>query len=611
MKQFIFFIFFIPICFIQTCTKAKAQNILNKTISIDVAHKRVKDVLKIISNKADFYFSYNSNIINKDSLVTLSVSNKTIQQVLGMIFKTGYEYKEVGNYIIIRRAPVKLMLITHEAVNDDKTYTLTGYIIDEETGDKIKEASIYEKERLLSTISNDDGFFRLKIKSKYKNISLTVSKEFYRDTTINIQPDYTRQINITMSQVDVFDNMVTISPQSLQVPDTIYAPSSLPDSTIGLHVYKKPDSSTVETTFFGKLLLTSKQKVQSINLSKFFTARPYQLSVVPGWSTNGKLNSQVVNHFSINMFGGYAAGVNGLELGGLFNIDKKDVKYVQAAGLFNTVGQSVSGVQLAGINNLVLDSLTGVQVAGITNYVRNNFYGLQMSGIYNHTGKNFNGVQATGIANYTKDTVKGLQLAGIVNINRNVQGAQIAGIVNYTKKLKGFQLALINIADTSEGLSLGLVNIIFKGYHKLALYSNEVTDFNIAFKTGNRKLYSILMGGMKLNNNKKAYSFGYGIGSDLSFSKKFGINPEISSQQLYMGDWDNLNLLSRLNVNLHYNISKHFSIFAGPAYNVYYSKQVTPKPGYAFILPSDSYSVHHFSDNVTGWLGWNAGITLF
>ena len=37
------------------------------------------------------------------------------------------------------------------------------------------------------------------------------------------------------------------------------------------------------------------------------------------------------------MFGGYTAGVNGLEIGGLFNLNKKDVRYVQAAGLFNIV----------------------------------------------------------------------------------------------------------------------------------------------------------------------------------------------------------------------------------------------------------------------------------
>jgi hypothetical protein len=54
--------------------------------------------------------------------------------------------------------------------------------------------------------------------------------------------------------------------------------------------------------------------------------------------THGKLSGQVTNNFSFNILGGYGAGVNGAEVGGLFNIDKKDVKYTPRwAASFNVV----------------------------------------------------------------------------------------------------------------------------------------------------------------------------------------------------------------------------------------------------------------------------------
>src|SRR3982750_3236473 len=86
--------------------QSSAQNLLGKNISLDVNRQRLDQVLEILSNKGNFYFSYNSNIIRKDSLVSLNVSNKTVAQVLDELLPDHYEFRESGNYIIIRKAPI-------------------------------------------------------------------------------------------------------------------------------------------------------------------------------------------------------------------------------------------------------------------------------------------------------------------------------------------------------------------------------------------------------------------------------------------------------------------------------------------------------------------------
>jgi hypothetical protein len=322
----------------------------------------------------------------------------------------------------------------------------------------------------------------------------------------------------------------------------------------------------------------------------------------------------VVNNFSLNIFGGYTAGTNGLELGGLFNIDKKEVKYFQAAGLFNSVGGEVKGLQLAGINNLVQDSVEGMQAAGINNFVTGKMSGFQVAGIYNHVSDSVKGVQIAGVGNFSKEKVSGVQIAGVSNIsNREMNGVQIAGVINYAKKLRGVQIGLINIADTSAGYSIGLINVIIKGYHKLSFSFNEIQNFNAAFKTGNSKLYSILEAGLNASDSNKVYSFGYGLGSELSLNKRktFSINPELSCQYLYLGSWDYTNLLNRFNLNFNVKLGKYVSLFAGPSYSVYVTNQDFGFSGYRFPIPPSGYNTTKFSSTVTGWFGWNAGINFF
>jgi len=585
-----------------------AQGILAKNVSLQVKNQRLDNVLEIISNKGDFYFSYNSRIVRKDSLISLDVVNRSVKEVLTLLFDDTYEFRESGNYIIIRKAPIRMTMVTRIEEREDKIYTVSGFVYNESSGAAISDASVYEKKLLAAALTNKEGYFKIRLKSsKAAAVELNVSKEFYTDTMVTLEPRHNQEVTITMMPAGNPEDEVTVSPLDYLIPDSLQAtkiPTTLP----------APDSGKVEKTGMARFLLSSGQKIQSLNLRKFFTERAFQVSLLPGLSTHGKLSSQVINNFSFNVFGGYTAGTNGIEFGGLFNIDKKDVRYFQGAGLFNIVGGHVSGVQLAGVNNTVLSPAGGVQVSGVSNFIKGDFTGLQAAGVYNHVTDSVRGIQAAGVGNFAKKKVKGIQFAGVCNFsNKETVGAQISGVINYTKRLKGIQIGLINIVDSSEGYSIGLINIVLKGYHKLSFSTNEVTDVNVSFKTGNARFYSILQAGLRSGNRNKLYAFGYGLGSDLSLNRKktLSFNPELVSTYLYAGTWDYINLLNRAQLHLNVKINKFISLYTGPAYNVYFSDQVTGVAGYRFPVPSSSLHTHTYSSRVKGWLGWNAGINLF
>jgi hypothetical protein len=591
-------------------TAASAQSVLNKAISVNINALPLEKALQLISNKGNFYFSYNSNIIPKNKQVSYTANNKSIREVLDVILEAKYECIESNNYVILKLLPAKLVIVTKQAVLEERLYAISGYVFEEETKMKISDASIFEKKQLALATTNNQGFFKIRLKSKYNKAALTISKEMYNDTTVEVSPRYNQTLNVSLIPSYRTYELTTIRPQDYLI-DTSYS-TLLPGTSLKPSINRIGDTIEVEKTRAAKFLLSTRQKIQSLNLKNFFTSRPYQVSFTPGLSSQGKLSAQVTNNISLNVLGGYTGGVNGVEVGGLFNINKRNVKYAQVAGLLNINGESMFGAQVAGLNNTVLGGVNGVHAAGISNIVRGQLNGVQVAGIYNHVSNTVKGIQVAGISNFAKEKVNGMQISGIGNIAyRQMNGIQVGGIFNYAKRLRGVQIGLINIADTSEGYSIGLLNIILKGYHKLAITSNELMNVNASFKTGNKKLYSILMAGYNHGNDAKIYSFGYGIGNEVKLNNHLSINPELSAQYLYRGNIFDLNLLGKFNLDLHLNFGKHFSIFGGPSFNAYYTNQQIAVPGYKSDLPKEGFKTFKVTSQTEGWIGWNIGVSFF
>jgi hypothetical protein len=380
-----------------------AQSLLANTVTIKAQRLPLHDVLTILSNEANVTFSYNTKVINRDSLVTVFGVNKPLGDVLRMLFNADYEFKESGSYVIIRRKSLTTSGTVVGQASKVDHYLITGKVVDEESGYGIPDVSVYEKQQLLSSITDATGNFSLKLKTKYPEASLSINKIGYTDTTLVLQPKFNQKVVVALAPI---------------APEPIVEPIAKQDTLSVMPTPSTKEYDAIEKTWWGRVLLSSKQKIQSLNLKKFYTTRAYQISFVPGISTHGSMNSRVVTHTSINIIGGYTGGVDGIELGGVFNMNHNDVKYLQMGGVFNMVGGSVTGVQAAGLYNDVRENMDGVQMASAFNLVGNVMNGLQISTLYNYA--------------------------------REVQGVQI-GFINKTRSQTGTSIGLINISQTASG----------------------------------------------------------------------------------------------------------------------------------------------------------------
>lgn len=581
-----------------------AQHLLGKVVSVDLKNQNIAGALSAISKAGNFQFSYKSDIVLEDKKVNISANGKTVKQLLDELFEGTFHYSEKGKYIILHSG-------------GEKFFTISGYIQDGKTGQRISNVTVYEDQILASTLTNEQGYFKLPIrnKRKLKKIFITARKESYSESFVDLNAGYDQELVLPI----------------------------LPSSEIILNDVVIKNDEDEESSWASKFLLSSKQKIQNINIGGFIAKRPIQTSILPGIGTHGLIGSQVVNKFSLNLLGGYTAGVNGFEMASLFNINKGNVRYIQVAGIFNAVRGNVQGfeiagisnhisgkvggfqvagisniikgktgaVQVAGISNIVKDTMKGAQLAGVVNFNSDVANGIQIAGVQNKNSGKTKGVQLSGVSNLAGDSAKGLHISGVSNhALKSMKGMQFSCVYNYAKNMKGFQFGLVNIADSMDGFGLGLVNYYSNGYHKLVVSSNELQSINIGFMSGTHNIYSIISLGANPGNNK-AYSVSYGIGKEINLNKRLSINTEIIGYCFYIGHWDYVPLSAKIQSCLTYKIHKQFELFAGPTYTFTETKNTVTSSGYMSWLQDRNIQYKQIGNSVSSWLSWQAGIRIF
>src|SRR5580692_9498123 len=98
------------------CLRAQESKPLDKTVTVKADHERLEDVLDELAKKGYFTFSYQSDILKKDRLVTLTLKESTLREALELILGRTYDYAESGDYVVIRRrGPVEPKMKMAEA----------------------------------------------------------------------------------------------------------------------------------------------------------------------------------------------------------------------------------------------------------------------------------------------------------------------------------------------------------------------------------------------------------------------------------------------------------------------------------------------------------------
>jgi len=585
---------------VVTVAQQKAVPLLERTISISAVNERVPSLLNRIGQAGGFSFSYNSAIIDPNQNVSLEITNQTVRNVLNEIFKGSMNYKEKSNYLILTKTPVA------PVKNNTVVVIINGYVEDKATGEKIPQASVYDKNSVTSAVTDEFGYFNLKLEKKTDSISLSVSKKNYRDTLVSITAPSNQYLTISIDPIT--EDSILITAQTNPVDSVV----SEEKEEMSFPYASEPNVQNIRDTLYELV----------------------QVSFLPFLGTNGRLSGNIINDYSINFLGGYSLGTRQIELGFFFNLDRGDVSWLQIAGFGNVVGGKVYGVQaagfanvngedteavqLAGFVNTNMGDTRGVQVAGFANTNLGKMNGVQVAGFSNVTGMPSNGVQVAGFGNVQIGDYSGSQFAGLTNIaTEKITGSQISALFNYGRKVHGTQIGLVNYADTLGGVPIGLLSIVKSGYHKIELSADEVFYTNLAFRTGVRKFHTMLMAGFKPQQSldpadTSVWTFGYGLGTSPKLARWLYLDLDLSSQHINKGSFtDALSLLNKVYVGFDFQVAKKFSIATGVTFNGYLtSNTYTEYPTLFTDYQPKIVAEKNFSNDTNLKMWWGAKIAL-
>lgn len=384
----------------------------------------------------------------------------------------------------------------------------------------------------------------------------------------------------------------------------------------------------MKTKLITLLLLISISSFEQENDS--LKNRPGQVTFFYPLGTNGFDSPNYMNNVSFNALYGVNGGVNGVEFGGLVNVNLGDVTGCQFGGIANVNLQKTNGIVFAGIANIIKDSSNtlsfagisnvmgksaiGLHFAGISNTVNGDFMGGQFGGIVNTINGNFTGAQYAGISNVVHGNFKGLQVAGISNISTgDFTGAQL-GLINTARRITGFQMGLINIAETFEkGVPIGLFSFVKNGFHALEISTNESIFANLNFKLGVDEFYTIYKFGFASNNGSNYLTTGFGVGGMYRFNDNLAVSLDISANHTIESTFQpKLDLLNKGEFAVRYHLNNHIGFFAGPSFNVYLTQFDGENTAHSLNVPYVFYEENWWNDNgkTSIWVGGQVGISF-
>lgn len=441
----------------------------SSSLSLNMRNATIEEVLNKIEANTEFYFLYNSKLINVDKKVNIQLDEDDIHTVLKTIFaQTDVIYKIEGNQIILNKKEY--------ASVPQQNGKIQGTIVDEK-GEPVIGASISVAGTTQGTVSDIDGRFSLDAAS---NAMLQVSYIGYLSQTIPVN-NQTRLNIILKEDTQTLEEVVVI----------------------GYGTVKKSDiTGSVASVKVGELREGVTTSVDQMLLGKSAGVNVVQSSGEPGGG------------FSINIRG--ASSVNAGN-GPLYVIDGVPIDNSRPVDKGSIVGFSDNRSPrnpMSSINASDIESIEVLKDASAT-------------AIYGSRGAN--GVILITTKGGGKDEKTKVSYQGYIGIQNPANKLKLLNAADYKRIIND----IIDAGGDEEGNRVGDIangGLGTDWQNELTNSNAIVHDHQISFSGGTAKTaYYVSLNymnqeGMIRNTNFDRYSARVNLQSDVNSRLKIGIN---------------------------------------------------------------------------------------
>ena len=178
---------------------AGAQTVLGKPAALSAADKTAGALLQELNSLPGVSLNYSSGIIDLSRRVTLTGAEKTVEDYLRSILKgQRVRYTEEGGKIYLVPAPAS-----------KKKVTISGYILDGKTGERLIGASLYLPRLGIGTTSNNYGFYSITFLED--SIELQATYTGYRPQLLSLNATNDHSFNIELEQAPALTELVVVN----------------------------------------------------------------------------------------------------------------------------------------------------------------------------------------------------------------------------------------------------------------------------------------------------------------------------------------------------------------------------------------------------------------
>jgi len=181
-----------------------------RIISYSKTNSPLKEILIELSLKTDVNISFNERQVNKYQNITVVEHSKSLGFVLTKALdKTDLKYKLISDQIVIVRD-------FEDISKNQELITISGYITDTNSSEKLINATVYLPDYGIGTITNEYGFYSLNVPKK--DVRVVVSYLGYDPYVVdqNFEKNQDLDINLSASveleEVVITDQITTVTP---------------------------------------------------------------------------------------------------------------------------------------------------------------------------------------------------------------------------------------------------------------------------------------------------------------------------------------------------------------------------------------------------------------
>lgn len=188
---------------------------LDKPVNLTVKNQPLPQALKLLSKRNDLQLAYSEQFFNKKNKVTIQARKKPARQVLDELLEnTGVGYKEAGGQLVLYMLPVEI----------SKWMTLSGFVEDAETGERLIAAAVYCPELGQGTVTNEYGFYSLTLPTTASNLRFNYIG--YSDEAVAFHAKNSQRINKALHP-SVMLTEVIVTPSDTSIGNLLPSPAAM------------------------------------------------------------------------------------------------------------------------------------------------------------------------------------------------------------------------------------------------------------------------------------------------------------------------------------------------------------------------------------------------